>query len=139
MWLLQSTRSGTAAGPSTLSVPGGGTLVAGEPAAPGTAVGPLVACRPHETVARDCRDAILLVDRPVPALAPLLFGARGVVARSGAPACHLAGVARSLGVPMVTGCPADTVTGPDPSGCFATVNGTTGAVTLLPGSPSPSA
>jgi phosphoenolpyruvate synthase/pyruvate phosphate dikinase len=139
VWLLQSTRSGTAAGPSTLSVPGGGTLVAGEPAAPGTAVGPLVACRPHETVARDCRDAILLVDRPVPALAPLLFGTRGVVARSGAPACHLAGVARSLGVPMVTGCPADTVTGPDPSGWFATVNGTTGAVTLLPGSPSPSA
>jgi phosphohistidine swiveling domain-containing protein len=98
-----------------------------------------VACRPHETAARDCRDAILLVDRPVPALAPLLFGARGVIARFGAPACHLAEVARSLGVPMVTGCRAEAVTGPDPSGWFGTVNGTTGAVTLLPASPTPSA
>jgi phosphoenolpyruvate synthase/pyruvate phosphate dikinase len=139
VWLLQSMRSGAAARPGTPSAPGGGTLVVGQPAAPGTAVGPLVACRPHETVGRDCRDAILLVDRPVPGLAPLLFGARGVVARSGAPACHLAEVARSLGVPMVTGCRADTVTGPDPSGWFATVNGTTGAVTLLPASPNPSA
>jgi len=74
------------------------------------------------------------VDRPVPALAPLLFGARGVIARSGAAACHLAEVARSLGVPMVTGCPADSVTGPDPApGAWtAAVNGSTGAVMLLP-------
>ena len=121
--------------------PGGGTVVVGEPAAPGTGAGPLVRCWPHQTGARDCRDAILLVDRPVPGLAPLLFGARGVIARSGAASCHLAQVARSLGVPMVTGCRADSVTGlaPAPGAWTAAVNGSTGAVTLLPAQPNPSA
>jgi phosphoenolpyruvate synthase/pyruvate phosphate dikinase len=130
VWLLQSLRGAAPKDWAMPPAPGGGTLVVGEPAAPGTAAGPLVACRPHDIAARDCRDAILLVDRPVPALAPLLFGARGVVARSGAAACHLAEVARSLGVPMVTGCRTDTVTGPDPApGAWtAAINGTTGAV-----------
>ena len=40
-------------------------------------------------------------------------------------------MARSLGVPMVTGCHPEAVTGPDPSGWSATVNGTTGEVTVL--------
>jgi pyruvate,water dikinase len=102
------------------------------PTAPGVAAGPLVPCRPHESLARDCRDAILLVERPVPGLAPLLFGARGVISRSGAAGSHLAEVARSLGVPMVTGCRTETVTGPDPApGAWtATINGTTGEVLL---------
>jgi phosphohistidine swiveling domain-containing protein len=106
-----------------------GTRMGGQPAAPGTATGRLLRCRAHETV--DCRDAILLVDRPLPALAPLLFGARGVISRAGAAGSHLAEVARSLGVPMVTGCRPETVTGPEVSGWSATVNGTTGEVTLL--------
>jgi phosphoenolpyruvate-protein kinase (PTS system EI component) len=72
------------------------------------------------------------VDRPLPALAPLLFGARGVVCRSAAVGSHLADVARSLGVPMVTGCRTETVTGPDPAGWLAAVNGTLGQVTLIP-------
>ena len=141
VWLLQSLRSAAPQDRATPPAPHGGTLVVGEPAAPGTGVGPLVRCRPHETVARDCRDAVLLVDRPVPGLAPLLFGARGVIARSGAASCHLAEVARSLGVPMVTACRADTVTGPDPApGAWtAAVNGSTGAVTLLPATPNPPA
>jgi hypothetical protein len=80
-----------------------------------------------------CRDAILLVDRPLPALAPLLFGARGVICRAAAAGSHLAEVARSLGVPMVTGCRVEPVTGPDPSGWFALVNGTIGEVGLLAG------
>jgi signal transduction protein with GAF and PtsI domain len=84
----------------------------------------------------DCRDAILLVDRPVPALAPLLFGARGVISRSGAAGSHLAEVARSLGVPMVTGCRTETVTGPAAAGWVAAVNGGTGEVALL-SSPTP--
>jgi phosphoenolpyruvate synthase/pyruvate phosphate dikinase len=155
VWLLQSQRSAsstaradTPATPGSLTseADGGtvalaamvqerGTRVPAQPAAPGTAAGPLLACRPHETVGRDCRDAILLVDRPVPALAPLLFGARGVIARSGAPGSHLAEVARSLGVPMVTGCRVEAVTGPDPApGAWtAVLNGGTGEVTLLAG------
>ena len=111
-----------------------GTPVPASPAAPGTAAGPLLPCRPHESLARDCRDAILLVDRPLPALAPLLFGARGVISRSGAAGSHLAEVARSLGVPMVTGCRTETVTGPDPApGAWtAAINGGTGEVLLKP-------
>jgi len=113
-----------------------GTRVPAQPAAPGTAAGPLLPCRPHEPVPPDCRDAILLVDRPLPALAPLLFGARGVISRSGAAGSHLAEVARSLGVPMVTGCRTETVTGPAATGWVAAVNGGTGEVALL-ASPTP--
>jgi phosphohistidine swiveling domain-containing protein len=113
-----------------------GTRVPARPAAPGAAAGPLLACRPHEPVARDCQDAILLVDRPLPALAPLLFGARGVISRSGAAGSHLAEVARSLGVPMVTGCHLEAVTGPAVAGWVAAVNGGTGEVALL-SSPTP--
>lgn len=110
-----------------------GQHVPAKPAAPGTAAGRLVACRPHETAPGDCRDAILLVDRPVPALAPLLFAARGVVARSGASSSHLAAVARSLGVPMVTGCRTETVTGSaaPAGGWLAAIDGTTGTAALL--------
>ena len=105
----------------------------GRPGAPGTAVGRLLACRPHEHPPGDCRDAILLADRPVPALAPLLFAARGVITRTGAAGSHLAGVARALGVPMVIGCRPEQVTGPLPGdGWFAAINGSTGDVALLP-------
>jgi phosphoenolpyruvate synthase/pyruvate phosphate dikinase len=135
VWLLQSLRSGTAPGGEPLAaLPVAGTRVPGLPAVPGTAAGPLVACRPHEPAARDCRGAIVLVDRPVPGLAPLLFGARGVISRAGAASSHLAEVARSLGVPMVVGCRAEAVTGPDPAAgaWFATINGGTGEVALVP-------
>jgi phosphoenolpyruvate-protein kinase (PTS system EI component) len=76
----------------------------------------------------------VLVDRPVPALAPLLFGARGVITRAGAASSHLAEVARSLRIPMVVGCHPETVTGPCPAAgaWIATVNGGTGEVVLTP-------
>jgi pyruvate,water dikinase len=107
-----------------------GQLLRARPAAPGVAAGRLVPCRPHERPAASCLDAILAVDRPVPALAPLLFTARGLIARTGAPSAHLAEVARSLAVPMVTGCrlPA----GPGPA-MLAAIDGSTGEVALLPG------
>ena len=136
VWLLQALRSvpQDRDGAEFMPIPVGGLRVAGRPAAPGTAAGPLVACRPHETAASECRGAIMLVDRPVPALAPLLFGARGVIARTGAASSHLAEVARSLGVPMVTGCRLETVTGPVPApgAWLATINGGTGEVVLAP-------
>jgi phosphohistidine swiveling domain-containing protein len=112
-----------------------GEHVPGRPGAPGTAAGRLLPCRPHERPAGDCGDAILLVDQPVPALAPLLFAARGVIARSGAAGSHLAEVARSLGVPMVLGCRPERVTGTAavPGGAFlAAIDGSTGDVALLP-------
>ena len=162
IWLLQSQRSGPAAHKATAELraavggeaPAGGLPIArasmpllaaavlgrgehvpGRPGAPGTAAGRLVACRPHEHPPGDCGDAILLVDRPVPALAPLLFAARGVIARTGAAGSHLAEVARSLGVPMVLGCRPERATGtPDvPDGAFlAAIDGSTGDVALLP-------
>jgi len=112
-----------------------GEHVPGRPGAPGMAAGRLIACRPHERPAGDCEDAILLVDRPVPALAPLLFAARGVIARTGAAGSHLAEVARSLGVPMVLGCRPERVTGGPAvaDGAFlAAIDGSTGDVALLP-------
>ena len=135
VWLLQSLRSGRAAGSEpTAPMPAAGLRVAGRPAVPGTAAGPMVVCRAHETVASACRGAILLVDRPVPGLAPLLFGARGIISRAGAASSHLAEVARSLGVPMVVGCRPETVTGPAPArgAWIATINGGTGEVALVP-------
>jgi phosphoenolpyruvate synthase/pyruvate phosphate dikinase len=136
VWLLQSQRSAPESRGSAafLPMPVDGLRVSGRPGAPGMAGGPLVACWPHVTGARECRGAIVLVDRPVPALAPLLFGARGVIARGGAAGSHLAGVARSLGVPMVVGCRLETVTGPRPAAgaWFATINGATGEVVLAP-------
>jgi phosphohistidine swiveling domain-containing protein len=112
-----------------------GRRVPASPAVAGTAAGRLVACRPHERPPGDCRDAILLVDRPLPSLAPLLFGARGVMARSGAAGSHLAEVARSLGVPMVIGCHPEPVTGPCVAGrdWIAAIDGATGEAALLAG------
>jgi phosphohistidine swiveling domain-containing protein len=112
-----------------------GEHVPGRPGVPGTAAGRLVAVKPHERPAGDCRDAILLVGQPLPALAPLLFAARGVIARTGAAGSHLAEVARSLGVPMVLGCRPERVTGTPaaPDGAFlAAIDGSTGDVALLP-------
>jgi phosphohistidine swiveling domain-containing protein len=119
----------------TATVLDNGEHVPGRPGAPGTAAGWLVAVRPHERPDGDCSDAILLVDQPVPALAPLLFAARGVIARTGAAGSHLAEVARSLGVPMVLGCHPERVTGTQavPDGAFlAAIDGSTGDVALLP-------
>ena len=112
-----------------------GRRVPASPAVPGTAAGRLVACRPHERPPGDCRDAILLVDRPLPSLAPLLFAARGVMARAGAAGSHLAEVARSLGVPMVIGCQPEPVTGPSVAGrdWIAAIDGSTGEAALLAG------
>jgi phosphohistidine swiveling domain-containing protein len=112
-----------------------GEHVPGRPGAPGVAAGLLVPCRPHERPAGDRGDAILLVDQPLPALAPLLFAARGVIARTGAAGSHLAEVARSLGVPMVLGCRPERVTGAPPvaDGTFlAAIDGSTGDAALLP-------
>ena len=112
-----------------------GEHIPGRPGAPGTAAGRLLPCRPHERPAGDCGDAILLIDRPLPALAPLLFAARGVIARAGAPGSHLAEVARSLGVPMVLGSRPERAAGVPaiPDGAFlAAIDGSTGDVALLP-------
>jgi phosphoenolpyruvate synthase/pyruvate phosphate dikinase len=117
------------------SVRARGQRLPARPAAPGVAAGRLVPCRPHERLTASDVDAILLVDRPVPALAPLLFGARGLIARTGTASSHLAEVARSLAVPMVTGCRLPVQGTADLSGSswLAAIDGTTGEVSVLAG------
>jgi hypothetical protein len=135
------------------------------PVVPGSGSGSLLYRRPHEPLPRGCGDIVLLVDRPVPALAPLLFAGRGgstsgegstsrksadpsvraVISRGGPSGSHLAEVARALGVPMVTGCQTDGVTGPPdqlsqpetPGGWHAIVDGHRGEVILTHGTGHP--
>lgn len=114
------------------AIPAAGQRAAGKPAAPGIAVGHLLACRPHEQVLGP-QAAILLIDRPLPAYAPLLYGVRGVIARTGSSSSHLAEIARSLRVPMVVGCRLHGVAAPPrgPGNWLAAINGDTGDVSLL--------
>lgn len=109
-----------------------GRRVSATPVVPGDAAGPLLYLRPHEPPPAGLDGFVLLVDRPRPALAPLLFGARGLIARHGPEGSHLAEVARALGVPMVVGCRTEAVTGkPDASGWVAAIDGTRPEVALL--------
>jgi phosphoenolpyruvate synthase/pyruvate phosphate dikinase len=94
-----------------------GVRLAGTTCVPGDAVGRLRYVRPHERAGRlpaaqPGTGEILVCDRPVPALAPLMFGAHGVVSMGGPDDSHLSSVARSLGVPMLVRTPVDQVTGP---------------------------
>jgi phosphohistidine swiveling domain-containing protein len=82
-----------------------GTRRTGTAAAPGVATGaPLFVAARGEIHAPTAR-RVLVVARPLPVFAPLLWGAAGLVSESGSPGAHLFDVARSLGVPAVADCP----------------------------------
>jgi hypothetical protein len=112
-----------------------GRRVRGTVSVPGDAVGRLRFVRPHEGVPAggpyllDCR-------RPVPALAPLLFGASGLVSLAGPADCHLTEVARALGVPCLVNTPVDRVTGsPDQINAgdwLAAIDGSRHELVVLP-------
>jgi hypothetical protein len=85
-----------------------GTSVPGIRCVEGDAVGRLWFVRPHEPVPIGGAH-ILVCERPVPALAPLLFAARGIVCLKGPSDSHLAGVARALGKPMLVDVPLHTL------------------------------
>jgi phosphoenolpyruvate synthase/pyruvate phosphate dikinase len=94
-----------AAVPAAPDLGKGVTRIAGRSCVPGDAAGRLRYVAPHQAGAGqagppDCGH-ILVCERPLASLAPLLFGARGVVCQSGPGDSHLAGVARALGVPML--------------------------------------
>jgi hypothetical protein len=81
--------------------PGGGLVrVAGTACVAGDAVGALRYAAPGQPASSQ-DPYILVCAQPFASLAPLLFGARGVVCQSGPADCHLAGVAGALGVPML--------------------------------------
>jgi phosphoenolpyruvate synthase/pyruvate phosphate dikinase len=73
----------------------------GTPAAPGVGAG--IAVRISGREDRFTPRAVVVADRPVPFLAPLLWDAAGLVTRLGSPAAHLFRSARALGVPAVCG------------------------------------
>jgi hypothetical protein len=102
------------------------------PAVPGVAVGRLVHYGPNEHAAGRHEGAILLVDRPLPAHAPLLLAARGVILRTAADPYQGAG-ANGRGVPTVTGCRPELATGGEiaDGSWLAAIDGATGEVALL--------
>jgi hypothetical protein len=111
-----------------------GALLRGSPAAPGAGAGRLLIVRnPHAARTGRARP-VLVAERPLPALAPLLWDAAGLVIGSNNPAAHLLEVANSLGVPAVTGvdlellagtCPEDGAREP-----VVAVDGTAGTVAV---------
>jgi phosphohistidine swiveling domain-containing protein len=104
-----------------------GRAAPGTPAAPGAGAGP---AHVHDPDAPGPLPpgAVLVAGRPLPGLAALLWNASGLVTVGGSPGAHLIEVARSLGVPAVTGCRLDALlAGP----ALLAVDGDTGTVTAL--------
>ncbi len=109
-----------------------GRPVPAHPAVPGVAVGRLVRYGPGGPAAARHEGAILLVDRPLPANAPLLLAARGVISRTAADP-YEGGAANGRGVPTVTGCRPENATGGEVAdgSWLAAIDGATGEVALL--------
>lgn len=101
---------------------------------PGIAAGRVIVVRnPHDPPRIRDRD-VVVVDRPLPALASLLWSASALVAGSGNPAAHLMEVAAALGVPTVLGVdfsPFGGLAGLAAGDRLAAVDGATGAVALV--------
>lgn len=88
---------------------------------------------PHSADIAEHR-SVLAAPWPLPGLAPLLWGAAGLVTGAGSPAAHLLEVASSLRVPAVVGCPLDDwLRGSPGERVIAAVDGTAGAVYLATG------
>lgn len=85
------------------AVRGGGRMLTGAAAAPGVGAGPALVVEEPEVRPTQV-GYVLVAERPLPSLAPLLWHAAGLVTAGGSPGAHLVEVARSLGVPAVTGC-----------------------------------
>jgi phosphohistidine swiveling domain-containing protein len=111
-----------------------GERVEGVAAAPGIGAGRVATVtNPHNAQITGHRP-VLVAPRPLPGLAPMLWGAAGLVTGTGSPAAHLLEVAHSLRVPAVVGCPLDermaAVAG---TGVIAAVDGAAGAVYFTTG------
>ena len=109
-----------------------GTHVQARPGVPGVAVGRLVRYGPDGPAAARHDGAILLVERPLPAQAPLLLAARGVISRTDAEPSQPGG-GSGRRVPTVTACDPEIVTGSDAAdgSWLAAIDGATGEVALL--------
>lgn len=99
----------------------------GVAAAPGGGAGRAVTVADPHSPPRLLGGEVVVAPRPVPALAPLLWRAAGLVTAGGSPGAHLVEVARSLGIPAVVGC--DLPDGLDPDALVA-VDGDRGLVAV---------
>lgn len=108
-----------------------GSRHGGEPACPGLAAGRLLVLEFPRRLPGVRERWILHVTNPLPAFAPLLWGAAGLISATGNPSAHLFDVARTLGVPAVAGVDltADGVAAHD--GALVAVDGSTGDVAVL--------
>jgi phosphohistidine swiveling domain-containing protein len=137
--------SGALAGPVAPDAGDGVVRLPGRACVPGDAAGRLRYAAPGRPMAARSAGAgghILVAARPLPSLAPLLFGARGIVCQSGSGGSHLAGVARALGVPMLVQVPLADAVGPldrvgDAPGWLAVISGHRAELVLVPAAEAP--
>lgn len=110
----------------------------GIPVVPGISAGRVVVIRdPHDPPPIEDRD-VIVADRPLPALAPLLWRAGGLVTVTGNPAAHLMEVANSVAIPTVLAVDLTHLGGIGGLGqghWIAAVDGDEGTVALLPTAP----
>lgn len=110
-----------------------GRAASGVPVVGGVAAGRVVVVRnPHDPPPVGDRD-VIVTQRPLPALAPLLWRASALVTTSGNPAAHLMEVATSLGVPTVLGVDLEAVgglQGLSTGSCLAAADGDEGLVAI---------
>jgi phosphohistidine swiveling domain-containing protein len=110
-----------------------GERLDGVPAAPGIGAGMVtVVTNPH-SARLPAHRPVLVAARPLPGLAPMMWGAAGLVTGSGSPAAHLLEVAHSLRVPAVVGCRLDERSAGAGAPLLAAVDGAAGAVFVVPG------
>lgn len=109
-----------------------GVRVGGQRAADGIGAGVLTTVTNPHSVQIDVHRPVLTARWPLPGLAPLMWGAAGLVTGAGSPAAHLLEVAHSLRVPAVVGCDLDAWTGGGRL-AIAAVDGNAGAVYLTTG------
>jgi phosphohistidine swiveling domain-containing protein len=86
------------------AVAGTGAVVLGEAVSAGSGAGVAVVVRGLPTDTVHLPRMVVVAPHPIPQLAPLLWGASGLVTAGGSAAAHLVEVARSRGVPAVIGC-----------------------------------
>ena len=103
-----------------------GILHPGVSASAGIGAGPMARIDDVEEPDSPSSRQIIVSNWPVPQLASLLWDAAGLVTASGSPTAHLFEVARSLGVPAVTG-----VTLPDRPAFIVAVDGNNGEVATV--------
>ena len=83
---------------------GAGEVVEGTGVGAGTAAGPVLRVTSLADPPAPRARHVVLVDRPVPAVAPLLWNAAALVAAGGSAGAHLLEVAGALNIPAVVAC-----------------------------------